>query len=218
MPSVNLVVVDDHQLFRETFRFLLRRQPDLRVAGEASGAAEAYRVIADVRPDVVVLDLLLPGTDGVGVVREIRRLHPACRVLMLSMVDDPSRVADALEAGALGFATKNEDSELVGAAIRAVSQGRPYLSTQLDRRDIERCRASGARGSQGLALLTSRERDVFALTVEGLTANQIGARLFISPRTVETHRGRILRKLGARTAADLVRIAARIGALGERPN
>jgi DNA-binding NarL/FixJ family response regulator len=217
MPSVNLVVVDDHQLFRETLRFLLRRQPDLRVAGEASGAAEAYRVIADVRPDVVVLDLLLPGTDGVAVVREIRRLHPTCRVLMLSMVDDPSSVAEALEAGALGFATKNEDSELVGAAIRAVAQGRPYLSTLLDRHQIERCRAS-PRGPQGVALLTSRERDVFALTVEGLTANQIGARLFISPRTVETHRGRILRKLGARTAADLVRIAARIGALGERPN
>jgi DNA-binding NarL/FixJ family response regulator len=211
------VVVDDHQLFRETLRFLLRRQPDLRVAGEASGAAEAYRVIADVRPDVVVLDLLLPGTDGVAVVREIRRLHPTCRVLMLSMVDDPSSVAQALEAGALGFATKNEDSELVGAAIRAVAQGRPYLSTLLDRHQIEQCRASPRR-PQGVALLTSRERDVFALTVEGLTANQIGARLFISPRTVETHRGRILRKLGARTAADLVRIAARIGALGERPN
>jgi two-component system response regulator NreC len=217
MGPCNLVLVDDHQIFRESLKLLLRPHPEFRVAGEASGAAEAYAVMASANPDVVLLDMKLKDAEGLAVLRELLRQNPACRVLMVTMVDDPARAAQAFRAGALGYATKDEPFENVAKAIRAVRDGKHYLSARLSSAEVDEW---GRRAPDGdlLSVLTRRERDVFDLVILGLTSAEIGRRLDVSPRTVETHRARILQKLHARSVLDLVRIAAHRGLLPDERN
>jgi len=208
MELCNVLLVDDHVVFRDCMKLLLRPCADLRVVGEASGPPDAYQVAISSQADVVLLDLKLREGDGLSVLRELRRRNPACRVLIVTMVDDPARAAEAFEAGALGYVTKDEPFENVAEAIRAVRTGARYLSTRLSSTEVEEWRRRTPRGDP-LVVLTMREREIFDLIVQGLTSAQVGVRLFISPRTVETHRARILDKLRARSVIDLVRLAAR---------
>jgi DNA-binding NarL/FixJ family response regulator len=213
----NLLLVDDHPVFRESLKMLLRPHADLRVVGEASDAAEACELAASTGADVVLLDVKLRGSDGMDVLRELRRRDSRSRVLMVTMVDDAARAAEAFEAGALGYATKDEPFESVVTAIRAVHAGRRYLSPVLSRADVDEWVRTQSAGDP-LAALTTREREVFDLAVQGLTSAQIGDQLAVSRRTVESHRSRILMKLHARSALDLVRIAARCGVLKDGKN
>lgn len=208
MEPCNVLLVDDHVVFRECMKLLLRPCADLRVVGEASGPPDAYQAATSSQADVVLLDLKLREGDGLSVLRELLRRNPACRVLVVTMVDDPARAAEAFEAGALGYVTKDEPFESVADAIRAVRTGARYLSRKLSSAEVEQYRRRPPRADP-LGVLTMREREIFDLIVQGLTSAQVGTRLFISPRTVETHRARILEKLGARSVIDLVRLAAR---------
>jgi RNA polymerase sigma factor (sigma-70 family) len=207
-----LLLVDDHVLFRDTLKLAFNPSLDLRVVGEASTIAEARAVATSTAPDVVLLDLNLRDGDGMTLLSELRRHDPDLRILVVTMVDDPGRVAEAFEAGACGYATKDEPFEHLSRAIEAVCNGTPYLSARLSSIEVDACRKRPV-ARDALSVLTPREREVFELVVQGLTSAQIGERLGTSPRTIETHRIRILHKLHAKSVLDLARIAARTGLL-----
>jgi DNA-binding NarL/FixJ family response regulator len=210
-----VALVDDHAVFRAGLRNLLAREPGLDVVAEAGEARAAYHAVETTRPDVVVLDVGLPGTNGIAVGREINRLAPQTKILALSMYSDAEHVSQAFEAGMLGYATKAQPAGEVVDAIRTVAQGRRYLAPSFSPamlEDYQSQRRSGAPASP-LRALTSREREIFDLTVRGLSNEAIARQLGISRRTVETHRSRILRKVHAHNAMDLVRLAAQLGIL-----
>jgi DNA-binding NarL/FixJ family response regulator len=215
MP-IRIALVDDHRLFRDGVRSLLARNADLEVVAEASRADEAYSAIDETKPDVVLLDYFLPGVAGPTVAREILRRGEDNHILMLSMYLDEDRVAQALEAGALGYASKDQSAPELVEAIRAVARGDRYLAPPLSRALLEeylRIRRDGTRAATPLGALTAREKEIFELAVRGLSNEAIAQHLTISKRTVETHRGRILRKLHVHSATELVRFAARHGLL-----
>jgi DNA-binding NarL/FixJ family response regulator len=211
--SCRVALVDDHRLFREGLRVLLASQPDLQVVGEAAEPGEACALVDAEDPDLVVVDVLLGTSSGVALAREMLRRAPRRRVLMLSMVLDEEHAAEALEVGALGYAGKAQALDEVLEAIRTVAAGRVYLPMALSRfvvQDYLRLRRGDAPTESPLNRLTRREREVFDLIIVGGTTASIAMQLAISHRTVETHRSRMLHKLRARSAADLVRLAARL--------
>ncbi|HWT86996.1 MAG TPA: response regulator transcription factor [Myxococcales bacterium] len=218
MTTLRVALVDDHLLFREGLRAMLASAKDLEIVAEASNAQEALPAVRASQPEVVVLDVMLPGISGIGVARELLREDPNRRVLALSMVADEAHVADALQAGVLGYACKSQSAAEVMDAIRTVARGETYLAPQVSGfvvSDYRRLR-NGTEGARSpLATLTAREREIFELCIQGNPTAQIARQLCISPRTVETHRGRILRKLNAHSAVDLVRLAARWGLLAQ---
>lgn len=218
MATLRVALVDDHLLFREGLRAMLATAPDFRVVAEASNAQEAIPAVRASQPEVVVLDVMLPGVSGIAIARELLREDPNRRMLALSMVADEPHVADALAAGVLGYACKSQSAAEVMDAIRTVARGETYLAPQVSGfvvSDFRKMRSGGEGTRSPLAALTAREREIFELCVQGNPTAQIARQLCISPRTVETHRGRILRKLDAHSAVDLVRLAARWGLLAQ---
>ena len=212
--AYSVVIIDDHTVLRDGLKLLLKRHDDLQVLGEAAGFPQAFEVLDRTRPDVIILDMFLnSATDGVVAAREILRRDPQARILMLTMMNEAVAAAEAFAAGALGFATKNQPSDDLALAIRTVAARRRYLSPSISEEEVERAMVTQT-SSNPLAPLTQREREVFDLLLTGATSIEIGQQLFISDRTVETHRGRILHKLGARTTVDLVRLAAKLGLIG----
>jgi two-component system response regulator NreC len=214
--SLKLAIVDDHRLFREGVRALLSTQPDFQVVGEASQAQDAYALVDHAQPDVLILDLSLPLASGVSVAREVLRRQPHQHILALSMFADEEHVAQALEVGVLGYASKDLSAGELFSAIRAVGHGQAYLGPGISRVVLEeymRMRRTGRTPETPLRGLTQREREIFDLAVRGLSNQDIASQLCISKRTVETHRGRIMRKLHVHSATDLVRLAARHGLL-----
>ena len=217
MNPLRVALVDDHLLFREGLRAMLANAPDLEIVAEASNAQKALPAVRNSHPEVVVLDVMLPGMSGIGIARELLREDPTRRVLALSMVADEAHVADALQAGVLGYACKAQSAREVVDAIRTVARGETYLAPQVSGfvvSDYRRLRNGGESAARlPTASLTAREREIFELCIQGLPTAEIARQLAISPRTVETHRSRILRKLNAHSAVDLVRMAARWGML-----
>jgi len=215
MP-LKLGLVDDHRLFREGLRALLATQPDFQLVGEASQAQDAYALVDQTQPDVLLLDVSLPLASGVSVAREVLRRQPHQRNLALSMFADEEHVAQALEVGVLGYASKDLSANELFTAIRSVGRGQAYLGPGISRVVLEeymRMRRTGRGPETPLRGLTQREREIFDLAVRGLSNQDIASQLCISKRTVETHRGRIMRKLHVHSATDLVRLAARHGLL-----
>jgi DNA-binding NarL/FixJ family response regulator len=214
--AVKLVLIDDHPLFREGLRAMLSTQGDFQIVGETGGAREAYRIIDNTKPDVVILDIVLQLVSGITVIHQVMRKYPHQRILVLSMLDDEDHVARAVAAGATGYATKNVSAEELFSAIRKVARGEPYFAagppaTTAAAIASERTRREPV--PSPLDRLTTREREIFELAVSGVSNQEIAVQLSISRRTVETHRGRIMRKLGVHSVSDLVRIAARLGLL-----
>ncbi len=217
MTPLKLALIDDHLLFREGLRAMLANAPDLEIVAEAANAQEAIPAVRNTNPEVVVVDVMLPGMSGIAIARELLRENPNRRVLALSMVADEAHVADALQAGVLGYACKAQSAAEVVDAIRTVARGETYLAPQVSGfvvSDYRRLRGGGDSATRlPIATLTAREREIFELCIQGMPTAEIARQLSISPRTVETHRGRILRKLNAHSAVDLVRLAARWGLL-----
>jgi two-component system response regulator NreC len=205
-------LVDDHQLFRQGLRTILAKEGDLTVVGEASDAREAYQLVVDAHPDVVVLDVSLPGVNGIAATRELVRREPHAHVLMLSMHSSEDYVAQALAAGATGYALKDQSAGEVVDAIRAVARGQAYLSPKISRFVVEdylRLRRGDTARTGPLAALSVREQEIFDLLVRGFSNDGIAGQLCISVKTVETHRAHILHKLHLHSIAELVRFAAR---------
>ncbi len=222
MERISVLNDDDHAVLRAGLRKLIGAQPDMAVAGEAGDGREAVRLASESDPDVVTMDLTMPGTGGIAAIERLRRECPRARVLVLTMHDDPAYLRAALAAGCAGYVLKAAAHTELIAAIRQVSAGRTVVDPQLAGDLIqslagpERAAAQPDReGPEGR--LSERERAVLVLLAQGHTNRVIAERLFLSVKTIETYRTRIADKLGLRTRADLVRYALETGLLGARP-
>jgi DNA-binding NarL/FixJ family response regulator len=203
---MKIVIIDDHALYREGLKQVLARLPDCEVVGEAGSARAAFPIIDAKRPDLVILDLLLPGMDGCSAARELGRRLPLARVLVLTVCDTIDDMFDAFGAGVVGYVLKSEPVPALYEAVRCAYRGERYLSPALAARSEET--RVGALGNTALAALSVREREVFHLATEGLANTEIARELCISRKTVETHKYRLQKKLGLHNANDLLRFAA----------
>jgi two-component system, NarL family, response regulator NreC len=207
--SISVHICDDHALVREGLRKVLEAEPDLVVTGEAATADDEIAALREGAPDVLLLDVVMPGRSGIEALPEIRKTAPATRVLALSMQDDPVYVRKAFGAGASGYVLKEAAPTELVQAIRVVAEGHNYLHPLLG--------ARMATSDQGIRpaddLLSEREREVLHLLALGHTNQEIADLLFISVRTAETHRARMMQKLGLRTRAEIVRYALTSGQL-----
>ena len=215
MTTKRLLIVDDHPLFREGLKAILRRDPQFEVVGEAGSCAEGLRAAKDCRPDLAVLDISLPDRSGIHLARELRRMLPHLAILMVSMHAKADYVAEAMKVGALGYLTKDAATVSLIDGLRAVAAGLPYLDPTLS---VEISRALLAntprREEDSLSAydaLTPREREVMRLVVEGLANKEVANALNISVKTAEHHRGSLMRKLGLQNSVELVRYAAKLG-------
>lgn len=205
---ITVLLVDDHPMVREGLRSFLEAQADLAVAGEAGDGAEAIRQAEALRPDVVLLDLVMPGVDGLAALPDLKRVAPDSEVLVLTSFADDSKVFPALRAGASGYLLKTVSAEELARAIRAVSRGEPVLHPDIARRLMRSVPASVAPPAEHL---TSRELEVLALVARRLTNKEIAAELSIAEKTVKTHVSNLLTKLGLTSRLELARYAREHG-------
>ena len=212
---ITVVLADDQALVRAGFRSLLDAQEDIEVVGEAGDGEEALRLAAELRPDVVLMDIRMPGVDGLAATRQIaedERLA-GVRVVILTTFGLDEYVFEAIRSGASGFLVKDTEPRELVQAVRVVAGGDALLSPSVTRRLIQEfaARAREPQSLEGLEELTDREREVVALVAEGLSNDEIAARLFLSPATAKTHVSRAMGKLRARDRAQLVVIAYESG-------
>jgi DNA-binding NarL/FixJ family response regulator len=212
--EITVVLADDHAVVRQGIRAMLEAEPGLRVIGEAGTGREAGRLVEQLRPNVLVLDLMMPELGGLEVVRQLRKRAPKTRVVVLSMHKDESYVVQALKNGAAGYVPKDSSAEELVKAVREAAADRRYLSPPLSDAAVD---AYVKRGDEAIPdsydSLSSREREVLQLAAEGRTNAEIGKRLFISPRTVEIHRANMMAKLGLHNHIELIRYALKRGIL-----
>jgi len=214
MAEITIVVADDHHVVLRGVRALLEVEPDFRIVGEAHDGLEALQAVERLRPRVLVIDLVMPGLNGVEVVRRARRISPRLHVVVLSMYADEAHVVEALRAGATAYVLKSSRIEELVTAVRETIAGRRYLSAPLS----ERFGQTHVQSTESMlldpyAMLTDREREILQLTAEGHSRKSIAAKLCISPRTAEVHRANLMRKLGLRRHTDIVRYAYERGIL-----
>ena len=205
---LRVLLVDDHAVVREGYRRLLEREPDIEVVGEAGDATQACERALALSPDVVVMDIALPGSSGIEAMRRMLADRPQLRVLMFSMHDDAIFSSRALQAGALGYLSKASAPEALLQAIHAVSRGERYVSPDVA---DNIARSASSSGQSGLETLTAREFEVLRLLVQGETLKDIGERLGLSEKTVANHQSTIREKLGAKNGMQLARLGARLG-------
>jgi DNA-binding NarL/FixJ family response regulator len=210
-PAIRVLVADDHAIVRTGIRHVLETEPGFTVVGEASNGAEALALAVELAPDVVVLDISMPGGSGLGTAAELRRQCPDTRILILSMHDNAEYVLESLRAGVHGYLLKDSAAAELGGAIRAVCQGESFFSPPVARQlgAVVRGELSGQAGA--VAALTSRERQVLVGVAGGRTNKEIAQELGISHRTVESHRESLMRKLDVYTVAGLTKIALEEG-------
>ncbi|HEY3502934.1 MAG TPA: response regulator transcription factor [Actinocatenispora sp.] len=207
--SVRIVVADDQTTVRQGLATMLNLLPDVTVVGTAANGAEALRLVADHAPDVVLMDLHMPGMDGVEATRRIRAEHPATSVVVLTTFADDDSVLAGLRAGALGYLTKEAGREEIGRAVQAAAAGQSVLDAGVQRRLVAATGAPVARPDRRALPdgLTPREGEVLALIGAGLTNREIATRLYVSEATVKTHINNLFAKAGLRDRAQAVRYA-----------
>lgn len=217
---VRVLIVDDHAVLRQALRMLLESHDEIDVVGDVANGREAVQVAEELTPDVVLMDVVMPGLNGLDATRQIRKRCPNTRVLILSGYEEEEQIIEALRAGAGGYLVKESDISELLLAIQAVSRGNTYFSSSLSERDqgndfLIRARSGDARS--GFDRLTDREREVLQLIAEGHSNQSIADQLVISVKTVEAHKAHIMSKLGARNRTDLIRYAIRRGIIGLDP-
>ena len=214
---INVLLADDQHLVRAGFRSLLRRDKQIQVVGEASTGDEAVRTARSLRPDVILMDIRMPGLDGISATREILAFAPDTRVIILTTFETDEYVFAALAAGASGFLTKEVSPDGLRQAVRVVAAGDALLSPSVTRRVVSQFahRPAAAPNGNRLGVLTEREREVVRLVATGLSNDDIARELVISPLTAKTHITRAIAKLGVRDRVQLVIIAFEEGLAGQ---
>ena len=214
MPNTKVILADDHQIVRQGLRALLEAESDMEVVGEVSEGLTVADTVTKLAPDVLVLDLMMPGLNGLEVTRQVSQRSPNVRIIVLSMHANEAYVLEALRNGAAGYVLKESSTETLVTAIRTTLEGRRYLCAPLSEMAME----AFIQKAQNVAVdpydsLTGREREVLQLAAEGHTNTAIADRLSISPRTAEVHRARIMEKLQLTNQTALIKYAIRKGLL-----
>ncbi|HJR17879.1 MAG TPA: response regulator transcription factor [Gemmatimonadales bacterium] len=211
---IRVLVADDHTIVRTGIRHVLESEPGFEVVGEAATGSEALSLSESLHPDVIVLDISMPGESGLQVAARLRDRSPEPRILILSMHDNPEYVMESVRAGAHGYLLKDTAATELRGAISTLCRGEAYFSPPIASRLREALRGEHA-NQAALAQLTGREREVLSGVAQGRTNKEIAAELGISHRTVETHRESLMRKLQIRTVAELTRFALGAGIIEE---
>ncbi len=209
MSKIRLLLVDDHEIVRAGLRMLFLAEPDMEIVGEAGGGADAIRAVADLHPDVVLMDVAMPGMNGIEATRRIKEANPETAILALTMYEDEQYFFEMLNAGASGYIPKRAAPDDLVSAIRVVSQGNVFLYASLARFLLnEVLPTHDAKAGDSLTEeLTPREREVLTHIAEGKTNREIADVLIISPKTVDRHRENIMQKLNLHSRVELVKYA-----------
>ncbi|RPI24401.1 MAG: DNA-binding response regulator [Chloroflexota bacterium] len=211
MKTIHILVADDHPVVRDGLAAILGTQPDFEVVGEAADGSEVIRQVARLSPDVLLLDLEMPGMDGVEALRQLRSQSAGVQVIVFTAYDTDDRILGALQAGARGYLLKGAPRDELFRAIRVVSEGGSLLQPVVASKLLEHMSSQGRRGSLPSGRLTEREMEVLSRLAEGKTNHEIANNLVISERTVKFHVSSILRKLDAENRTEAVAIAAQQG-------
>ncbi|HYK04629.1 MAG TPA: response regulator transcription factor [Thermoanaerobaculia bacterium] len=214
MNPVRVLLADDHTLIRAGIRGLLQELAGVEVAGEAGDGQEALQLAQTLQPDVVLLDIGMPGLNGLEVAARLAKLYPRMRVLILSMHTSEEYVLQALRAGAAGYLLKGAAVAELELAVRAVARGETYLSPAVSKRVVDEYVSRTGGTPDPLAALTPRQREILQLVAEGHTSKDIARQLGLSYRTVETHRNQVMKRLDIHDLTGLVRFAVRMGMVG----
>lgn len=207
MRCIRVMLADDHPVVRTGIRNLLEKHADIVVVGEATNGLEALRIVEELKPDVLLLDMEMPGLSGVEVARRLKSVCSTARLLVLSAYDDEQYIFALLSSGAAGYLTKDEVPTMIGDAVRGIANGEEgWLSRRVTAKVLQRNQAAQQRNDTNM-LLSSRERQVLQLVAQGRDNEQIGATLNISDGTVKNHVTNIYSKLGVRTRAEAVALA-----------
>ena len=210
---INVFLADDHAVVRDGMGALMDAEQDIQVVGTAGDGRQAVRQIKKTQPDIVVMDIAMPELNGIDATRQISEACPAVKVIILSMHDSSEHIYQALKAGAKGYLLKESAGKEVMTAVRAVSSGRRYLSDRIEAMVIEDyvLQRDAAPQKSPLEKLSDREQQILQLVVEGKSSTEISEILFLSPKTVDTYRSRLMKKLGIRDLPGLIKFAIQHG-------
>lgn len=211
--KIRVLIADDHAILRAGLRMLIDSQPDMKVIAEAPNGEDAVRLARAERPDVVILDITMPGGGGLRAVPEILKVCASTRVLLLTMHEEPAYLRTALASGAAGYVLKKSVDANLLAAIRSVHKGRSYIDSELASALIQHTLPDLAQPGRPDEVLSERELQVLKLVAEGFSSREIAEQIYIGVKTVETYRARFAEKLGLKSRADLVRYALEVGLL-----
>ena len=205
--KVRILLADDHAVVRQGFRLILNQEPDLEVVGEAGNGRDAVRLVEELKPNMIIVDIAMPDMNGVEATRQIRQNSPQCQVLVLSMHRDAVYVRETLRSGAAGYILKDSIDQDLLRAVRMVAAGGSFLSPEVARTVLDDYQQT----EDPFDRLTAREREVLQMLAEGKVAKEIATALDVSVYTMDAHRGRIMKKLGLRSSTEIVRFAMRKG-------
>jgi DNA-binding NarL/FixJ family response regulator len=215
-----IVIVDDHTLFRKGLKAIIGTDNGFEVIGEAGNAADGLVLAGETKPDIMIIDITLPDKDGIKLTREIRRDFPEVKVMIVSMHSKTDYIVEAFKSGALSYIVKDSATENLISGLHSVSKGVHYIDNSIAKEVIFGLQDSDykkRKNEDAYGCLTNREQQVFRLLVEGALVKEIAGKLFISPKTVENHRGNIMKKLDIHTTVELIRYAVDVGLVEMNP-
>ena len=215
VKKIKLLIVDDHPLFREGIKTIIERSPEFEVVGEASDVRTGLKLASECRPDIALVDISLPDQSGIDLIRTLKNVQPETHILVVSMHTKMGYIIEAFQAGALGYLVKESAGDALLKALGFIAKGEFFLDNTVSREVVSKILKNTDKEAHvadtDYRSLTTREQEILRLLAEGFSTNEVGNRLYISPKTVENHRTNIMHKLKAKRSLDLVRYAARIG-------